>query len=169
MIKSSLLVAMVVIMAASVCIAEVKAKITANSDIIDVATPISLSSKTMVSAGDEITIVATMDNVNSTPSLATAIMYDSSLLKFVKVQKGEALVAQKQTAVSSISAKSPDRLMIRVSSLGDKGISGTGEMFIVTLKALKQGEAKIDFVDMEAYVAMINNAAMPQKLSFNLR
>lgn len=168
MLKRTLLMAVAaVLMVASIGLAEVKAKVVATSDIIDIATPVSSTAKTVVKAGDEVTIVATMKVIDA-PGIAATLLYDSKQLKFVRVKKGEALKNQGLVALSTITHKSPDRLAVRVNPM-NHSLSGTGEAFIVTLKAIKDGEAKIDFVDMDAYVSMINNSAMPQKLSFNIQ
>lgn len=167
MIRKSLLMAMAVLVVASVGFAEVKAKVLATSDIIDIATPVSSAAKTTVKAGDEITIVATM-KVDNASGLAATLLYDGKQLKFVKVKKGDALKDQGLVAISTITHKSPDRLAVRIDPM-NHSLSGTGEVFVITLKAIKDGEAKIDFVDMDAYASMINNSAMPQRLSFNIR
>lgn len=168
MLKKSLFVAMAIVVAmAGMGFAEVKAKVVASNDIIDFATPVSSTAKTTVKAGDEITVVATM-KVDNAPGLAATLLFDSNQLKFIKVKKGEVLKGQGLVAISTIASKSPDRLVVRVDSMNHT-LSGTGEAFIITLKAIKDGEAKIDFVDMDAYVSMINNSAAPQKLSFNIR
>lgn len=164
-----LMVAIVAMMVGSASAApEVKKAISANSDIADiVASDMVASSKEVtVKAGELITVTATAGETLTNP---TAIMFDGEHLKFVKAEKGKAL--GKNVGISVISAKSPDRLMIRVASISkEKPAANSGELYCVTLKALKAGKTRIDFVDMIAYTSkLMGNSVASAKPSFEVR
>lgn len=163
-----LAVVMAVMIGSGIGLAEVK-KISVDSDIVDVA-PVSFSKETVVKAGDRITITATINNASNLSNPATAIMLDGKQFKFIKAEKGEVLGQQNKTSgISVINSKGPDRLMVRVTSIDKQSISGSGELYHITLKAMRDGKTKIDFVDMTTLVSRLNGTPAPQMINFEVK
>lgn len=96
--------------------------------------------------GEEIVVDVMVENVNNLFGGGYTIDFDSSLLQFIRIEEGGFLKSKNPTWLAS--AINNEGLVVGLTSLGKvEGVGGTGVLTRITFKALKQGEAKLDFKD----------------------
>lgn len=99
-----------------------------------------------ICAGEEIVVDVMVENINNLFGGGYTIDFDSSLLQFARIEEGGFLKSKNPTWLAY--AVNNEGLVVGLTSLGKvEGVSGTGVLTRITFKALKQGEAKLDFKD----------------------
>ena len=111
----------------------------------------------IVKAGKEITLTVSVDRIEGLYSAPFYLIYDPSLLEFIKASEGNFLKKDgKQTAFFHVNIPQSGRVMIGLSRVGQVGgVTGSGPLATFTFRAKNSGVGKFSVQKPE-----FRNAAM---------